>query len=70
MIAEKKQADASTSAIANLTHKITYHERDRQSSPNLKELLGVLLLRIAAGQDEPNTWAVFKRLLRFRWERG
>lgn len=35
----------------------------------LAEVVGELLLRIAAGQAESDTWQVFKRLLRFRWER-
>ncbi|MGA2322466.1 MAG: hypothetical protein ABSG22_01295 [Sedimentisphaerales bacterium] len=64
MIAEKKQADASTSAIANLTHKRIYRERDNQSSPHVKELLGFLLLRLIAGQAEPDGWELLDGLLR------
>ncbi len=37
---------------------------DNPSSPNLKEFLGVLLLRLIAGQAEPDNWQLFDGLLR------
>ena len=51
------------------TPKTKYQTPSGQSSPNLKEFLGVLLLRLATGQAQPDGWRRFDRLLRLRWER-
>jgi hypothetical protein len=46
------------------TPKTKYQTPSGQSSPNLKELLGVLLLSLIAGQTEPEAWQIFDGLLR------
>ena len=69
MITETKKADASTSAISNLTQKRIYRERDNQSS-RLKEKIGRLLLCLLTNRQGKDGWKRVDRLLRLRWERG
>jgi len=64
MIAKIKKASASTLAERNIEQGELYHKRDNPSSPNIKELLGILLLRLIAGQAEPDNWQLFNGLLR------
>jgi hypothetical protein len=59
-----KKADASTSAIKNIEQIKSYPKRDNQSRPILRDLLGVLLLRLVTGQAEPEAWQIFDGLLR------
>jgi hypothetical protein len=61
---EIKMASELTLAERNIEQRESYHKGDGQSSPNLKEFLGVLLLRLVAGQAEPDDWQQFDRLLR------
>jgi hypothetical protein len=63
MNVETKKAAASTAAIGNIEQLESYRKGDGQSSPNLKEFLGVLLLRLAAGQAKPSGWRLFEVLL-------
>ncbi|MGA2091849.1 MAG: hypothetical protein ABSH16_00380 [Sedimentisphaerales bacterium] len=49
---EKKKASASTLAERNIEQKESYHKGNYWSSQNLKEMLGVLLLRLVAGHSE------------------
>ena len=59
-----KKAAASTAAKSNTEPKKSYCKKKDLSRPNLKELLGVLLLRLLAGQAEPDNWQLFDGLLR------
>ncbi|MGA2091850.1 MAG: hypothetical protein ABSH16_00385 [Sedimentisphaerales bacterium] len=63
MIAETKKAASAKAAKTNIEREKSYRHRDGQSSPNLKELLGALLLRLVAGQAEPDGWVLFEVLL-------
>ncbi len=59
-----KKARGLTLAERNIEQLKSYHKRDNPSSPNLKELLGVLLLRLLAGQAQSDDWQLFNGLLR------
>jgi len=59
-----KKARGLTLAERNIKQKKLYQKGDGQSSPNLKELLGVLLLRLVTGQAQPDGLQQFDRLLR------
>jgi hypothetical protein len=59
----EKKASALTLAERNIEQRKSYQKRDCRSSPNLKKFLGVLLLRLLAGQAEPSGWRLFDRLL-------
>ncbi len=62
-MSEKEKASASTLAERNIEQEKSYHKGDYRSSPNLKEILGVLLLLLAAGHSEPDGWRLFEVLL-------
>jgi len=61
---ERKKASASTLAERNVKPTRGYRETFGESSGILKEFLGVMLLRLAAGQTEPSGWRLFEVLLR------
>jgi hypothetical protein len=63
-MSENKKATVGAVARTNITQRKSYHKGDGQSSPNLKEFLGVLLLRLVAGHLEPDDWLLFERMLR------
>ena len=59
-----KQASRSKLAAKNIEPIKSYRQTFSLSSGIVKELLGVLLLRLAAGQAEPPVWQLFEKLLR------
>ena len=63
MNVETKKAAASTAAIGNIEQRESYRIPSVRASENLKEFLGVLLLRLAAGQVEQDGWLFFERML-------
>jgi hypothetical protein len=67
---EKEKASVLTLAKSNVEQRKSYQEARSQSSPNLREFLGVLLLRLYAGQAEPSGCRLFDRLLRQRYAGG
>jgi len=65
---EKEKATVGAVADKSKQGK-SYRIPSAGASGNLKEFLGVLLLRLAAGQAEPDGWEVFKVLLSAFYER-
>lgn len=63
-MSEKEKASASTLAEANIIQAKSYPISPAGASENLKEFLGVLLLRLASGQAKPSGWRFFEVLLR------
>ena len=61
-----KKATEATAAITNNQVK-SYQKMDKPSS-QLKEKIGGVLLRLAAGQTQPDTWQQFDQLLRQLYE--
>jgi hypothetical protein len=59
-----KKAVALTTAKLNTNQIEIYQKRENQSSSILKDLLGLLLLRLVSGQAEPEAWQRFDRHLR------
>jgi len=64
-----KEASVLTLAEEKIERIKSYRQTFGLSSGIVKELLGVLLLRLAARQDEPSGWEVFELLLRSFYER-
>ena len=60
---EMKKTAASTAAQSNFKLSKSYRKANYQSSPNLKEILGVLLLHLVGGHLEPGSWRLFEVLL-------
>jgi len=60
---EIKMATISPVARTNITQTELYRIPSVRASENLKEFLGVLLLRLAAGQAKPSGWRLFEVLL-------
>jgi len=63
-----KEASALTLAGQKIERAKSYQQSFGLSSRIVKELLGVLLLRLAAGQAEPSGWELFGVLLRAFYE--
>jgi hypothetical protein len=61
---ERKMATFAEAAKTNIEQAKAYHRHFWESSEILKEFLGVLLLRLVAGQAEPDGGQLFERLLR------
>lgn len=63
-----KEASVLTLAEENIERIKSYRQTFSLSSGIVKELLGVLLLRLAARQAEPSGWQLFDVLLRAFYE--
>ena len=63
-----KMKMASPSKLAeNIEQNESYHQTFCESKEIFREFIGLLLLRLVAGQAEPSDWQVFDQLLRLRW---
>jgi hypothetical protein len=70
LVEAKNKAVSPKTAKENIEQSKSYREGHYLSSPNLKEMLGVLLLRLVAGYSGPDGWQVFDWLLRQLYEVG
>jgi len=63
-----KKAVGLTTARGNTERVKSYRQTFGKSNENLKEFVGVLLLRLVAGQAEPSGWQVLDWVLRLLYE--
>jgi len=59
-----KKATFAEAAKSNMEQRKSYRTRDEQSTPNLKESLGFLMLTLAAGQYKPDDLQLLDSFLR------